>query len=81
LQTVDNVILYGRITDSSFTHPSGEGICDLLKAIQGDKEVNATTIATLGEKGHDGFFYAMRNRLGQISLLTGFVATTPFLIC
>jgi hypothetical protein len=31
-----------------------------LKAIQADKEVEATTIATVGDKGYDGFLYAIK---------------------
>jgi hypothetical protein len=32
----------------------------LLKGIEGDEEVDATTIATVGEKGYDGFIYATK---------------------
>lgn len=32
----------------------------MLKAIKNDKEVEATTIGTVGEKGYDGFLYAIR---------------------
>ena len=28
--------------------------------MEGDEEVEATTIATVGEKGYDGFTYAIR---------------------
>ena len=37
-----------------------EGTRKLLKAIQGDKEVDATTIGTVGEKSYDGFLYAIK---------------------
>jgi hypothetical protein len=32
-----------------------------LRYIKDDGEVEATTIHTVGEKGYDGFLYAIRN--------------------
>jgi len=32
----------------------------LLEAIEGDEEVDATTISTVGERGYDGFIYAIK---------------------
>ncbi|KAF8065054.1 O-methyltransferase-domain-containing protein [Lyophyllum atratum] len=58
---VDNVVRYGKVADPSYSDPNIEGVRDLLKAIQGDREVDATTIGTTGEKGYDGFLYAVRN--------------------
>lgn len=60
LQIVDNVVRYGRVADPSYTDANVEGVRELLKAIQGDKDVEATTIGTAGDKGYDGFLYAIR---------------------
>jgi hypothetical protein len=37
-----------------------EGVRELLKALKDDREVDATTIGTVGEKGYDGFLYSVR---------------------
>jgi len=58
---VDNVVRYGRVADPTYSDAAIEGVRDLLKVIKGDKEVDATTIGTTGEKGYDGFLYAIRN--------------------
>ena len=57
---MDNVVYAGRVADTGYTDSRAEGIRNLLKAIQGDEEVDATTIANVGEKGYDGFIYAIR---------------------
>jgi len=59
---VDNIVWNGYPADPEYTDTSGdaEGIRTLLKAIQGDEEVDATTIATVGERGYDGFLYAIK---------------------
>ena len=57
---MDNVVWNGHPADPEYTDICVEGIRALLKAIQGDKEVDATTIATVGEKGYDGFLYAIK---------------------
>ena len=59
---MDNIVWNGFPADPEYTDKSGyvEGIRKLLKAIQGDEEVDATTIATVGEKGFDGFLYAIK---------------------
>jgi len=57
---VDNVVRFGRVAEPEYTDSSIEGVRTLLKAIEGDEEVDATTIATVGEKGHDGFIYAIK---------------------
>lgn len=51
---------YGRVADTSYSDANVEGVRTLLKAMQGDQDVDATTIATVGEKGYDGFLYAIR---------------------
>ena len=37
-----------------------EGARRVLEAIKGDPEVSATTISTVGEKGYDGFTFALK---------------------
>ena len=50
----------GRVAIPEETDAQIEGVRNLLNAIKGDVEVEATTIATVGEKGYDGFLYAIR---------------------
>ena len=57
---MDNVVLGGPVADPEYTDSTVEGVRTLLKAIEGDKEVDATTIATVGVKGYDGFLYAIK---------------------
>ena len=57
---MDNVVWNGYPADPEYTSVDAEGIRMLLKAIKGDKEVDATTIATVGERGYDGFLYAIK---------------------
>jgi predicted O-methyltransferase YrrM len=57
---VDNIVRYGRVADPSYTDDNVEGARALLKALKGDRDVDATTIGTAGEKGYDGFLFAVR---------------------
>ncbi|KAJ3919618.1 S-adenosyl-L-methionine-dependent methyltransferase [Lentinula edodes] len=57
---VDNVVRYGQVNDMSVNDPDTVGIRELLAYIKQDKEVEATTIATVGERAFDGFLYAIR---------------------
>ncbi|KDR77065.1 hypothetical protein GALMADRAFT_225200 [Galerina marginata CBS 339.88] len=57
---VDNVVRYGRVADPGYSDDNVEGVRKLLRALKDDKEVEATTISTVGEKGYDGFIYAIR---------------------
>jgi predicted O-methyltransferase YrrM len=57
---VDNVVRNGRTADPAYSDDDVEGVRALLKALQNDKAVEATTIATVGNKGYDGFLYAIR---------------------
>jgi len=59
---VDNVVRYGRVANPEHTSSQVEGVRRLLRYIESDKSVDATTIATAGEKGYDGFLYAINNR-------------------
>jgi predicted O-methyltransferase YrrM len=60
VQVVDNVCRNGHVGDPSYSDGAVEGVRDLLRAISDDKEVDTTTIGTAGEKGYDGFLYAVR---------------------
>ena len=60
---MDNVVWNGYPADPEYTGSETrvvEGIRKLLKVIKGDEEVDATTISTVGEKGYDGFLYAIK---------------------
>ncbi|KAJ7192709.1 O-methyltransferase family 3 protein [Mycena pura] len=57
---VDNVVRYGRVADPEYTDQMVEGVRTLLKALEGDTDVDATSIGTVGDKGYDGFLYAIR---------------------
>ncbi|KAF9467221.1 O-methyltransferase family 3 protein [Collybia nuda] len=57
---VDNVVRYGRVADPSYSDDSVEGVRTLLDGLKDDQEIDATTIGTTGEKGYDGFLYAVR---------------------
>lgn len=58
---MDNVVRNGHVADPNCT---GNGIVDgvrnLLKGIKGDKEVDAVTMGLAGEKGYDGFLFAVK---------------------
>ncbi|ESK94815.1 o-methyltransferase family 3 [Moniliophthora roreri MCA 2997] len=57
---VDNMVRYGRVADPEQSDDKIEGIRSLLRALKGDGEVETTTIATVGDKGYDGFLYAVK---------------------
>ncbi|KAG8835195.1 hypothetical protein FRB91_001235 [Serendipita sp. 411] len=57
---VDNVVRRGRTADPDVIDQSVEGVRALLKYIKADAKVEATTIATVGMKGYDGFLYALK---------------------
>ena len=54
------MVRYGRVADPSQSDAAVEGVRALLKHMKEDKEVEATTIPTVGEKGYDGFMYAIK---------------------
>jgi len=58
---VDNVVRNGRVGIPAVSDESVEGVRTLLEYLRNDPEVEATTIATVGEKGYDGFLYAVKN--------------------
>jgi len=57
---VDNVVRSGHVSMPECTDEKIEGVRRLLEAIEGDEEIDATTIATVGDKGYDGFIYAIK---------------------
>lgn len=57
---MDNVGLSGRVMDQTDISVSAESVRALLRHIKDDEEVEATTIHTVGEKGFDGFLYAVK---------------------
>jgi len=57
---VDNVVRYGRVSDPDYTDGKCEGVRKLLRHLSDDKEVEATTIATVDTKGYDGFTYILK---------------------
>ncbi|KAF5325534.1 hypothetical protein D9619_009871 [Psilocybe cf. subviscida] len=57
---VDNVVRKGKVADPAEQSASIDGVRRLLTAIKDDDEVEATTIATVGDKGYDGFLYAFK---------------------
>lgn len=61
LQIVDNVVRNGLVSKvDSPPDDDTKGVRRLLDWIKDDREVDATTIATVGEKGYDGFLYARK---------------------
>ncbi|KAF8805612.1 O-methyltransferase family 3 protein [Phlegmacium glaucopus] len=57
---VDNVVWFGHVARPEYSNQHIDGIRKLLNAIKDDDEVEATTISTVGEKGYDGFLYAIK---------------------
>ncbi|KAF9262235.1 O-methyltransferase family 3 protein [Marasmius fiardii PR-910] len=57
---IDNMVRRGGPSDPANTHPINVNIRELLKFIKDDKEVEATTLSTVGVKGYDGFMYVLR---------------------
>lgn len=49
----------GRTADPEINTPDVIGVRQLLQAIKEDEGVEATTIATVGEKHYDGFTYIL----------------------
>jgi predicted O-methyltransferase YrrM len=51
----------GELTQQKHDAMDVEGVRRLLREVGQDPTVEATTIATVGEKGYDGFMYAIVN--------------------
>lgn len=60
VQIVDNVVRDGKVADPEQKGSRVEGVRRLLELIKADPEVSATTISTVGEKGYDGFTFALK---------------------
>ncbi|KAI0646975.1 O-methyltransferase family 3 protein [Trametes meyenii] len=56
---VDNVIRNGTVANPDIDDDNVRGVRALLEHIKNDKEIDATTIGTVSEKGYDGFLYAL----------------------
>lgn len=59
---VDNVVRKGRVSNEKIKEEedsSVRGVRELLRYVQSQPTVEATTIATVGDKGHDGFMYSI----------------------
>jgi predicted O-methyltransferase YrrM len=56
---IDNTVRGGRVADASSTDPDVVGIRALHALLAADPRVDATTIQTVGSKGHDGMTFAL----------------------
>jgi predicted O-methyltransferase YrrM len=56
---VDNVVRNGDVADPSLMDPKILGTRRVLERLASDPRVSATTVQTVGSKGHDGFAIAM----------------------
>jgi predicted O-methyltransferase YrrM len=56
---VDNVVRKGALIDSAVASPETQGVRRLHELAAADSRVSATTIQTVGAKGHDGFLFAL----------------------
>lgn len=61
LIVVDNVVRQGALVDEHSTDPDVIGVRRLHELIRNDPRVSATTIQTVGSKGHDGLTFAVVN--------------------
>ncbi|MFD7730843.1 O-methyltransferase [Kitasatospora phosalacinea] len=52
---VDNVVREGRLADADSTDPAVLGVRRMHELIAGEKRLDATTVQTVGSRGHDGF--------------------------
>lgn len=57
---VDNVVRNGRVADPGDDDSRVLGVRRLLNHLKTESAVDATTIATVGEKGYDGFIYSVK---------------------
>ncbi|EUC67086.1 O-methyltransferase, putative [Rhizoctonia solani AG-3 Rhs1AP] len=68
---VDNVVRRGRVSDDKIKEEedsSIRGVRELLRYVQSQPTVEATTMATVGEKGYDGFMYSIVGLSGSTRL-------------
>lgn len=55
----DNVVRNGAVADAGSTDPSVLGVRSFVDLLADEPRVSATTIQTVGAKGHDGFTLAL----------------------
>lgn len=58
---VDNVVREGALIDERSTDPNVIGVRRLHELLRSDARVSATTLQTVGNKGHDGLTFAVVN--------------------
>ncbi len=58
---VDNVVRSGKVLDPESSDPDVVGVRRLHEQLANDRRVSATTIQTVGSKGHDGLTVAVVN--------------------
>jgi len=56
---VDNVVRKGALIDASSTDPATVGVRKLHELVARESRISATTLQTVGAKGHDGFLFAL----------------------
>jgi predicted O-methyltransferase YrrM len=59
LIVVDNVVRQGALADPASDDPRVQGVRRLHETVAANPRVSATTIQTVGAKGHDGFLLAV----------------------
>ena len=61
-QIVDNVVRGGKVDSDPQDSTDGNvvGVRKLLAHLKDDKEVDATTLGIIGDKGYDGLLYAIK---------------------
>ncbi len=60
LIVVDNVVRDGRVLHADSDDASVQGVRRMFEMLTDDDRLTATTVQTVGEKGHDGFLLAVR---------------------
>lgn len=56
---VDNVVRQGRVIEAESADSSVQGVRRLMEMVAAEKRVTATSLQTVGTKGHDGFMLVM----------------------
>jgi len=57
---VDNVVRNGLVSKVDYADNNCQGVRRLLESLKDDREVDASTMSTVGAKGYDGFLYAIK---------------------
>lgn len=56
---VDNVVLQGLVADADSPNPAVQGVRRFHELLAREPRVSATTVQTVGGRGHDGFTFAL----------------------